>query len=309
MSDRGKTAIVMAGGAMRSAHGAGFLFALRNELKLKEPDMMIGSSGDAGNVLYYCADQFEEMKRVWIDLLTTTKFISMKRFWRIMDVDYLADECFSKLEPLDLARVRASPIQWFIPLTNYDTGITRYVSAKDQLNTLEVLRAAKAIPLVYGKRVSITNSRYIDGELGPTLEDHARFAVARGADRLLVLRHNSIWSLVSKTYGRLFASTVSEGLRRSIIHDMTKDSIHITVPEAKMILLVPKNFPYVIPRIITKLMWKRPSTVDFKMPSRSATKLPPFSSKMSPLKFFQWIRQSMYSNCVLAFLRGKSFVL
>ncbi|HEY4521376.1 MAG TPA: patatin-like phospholipase family protein [Candidatus Paceibacterota bacterium] len=243
MSDRGKTAIVMAGGAMRSAHGAGFLFALRNELKLKEPDMMIGSSGDAGNVLYYCADQFEEMKRVWIDLLTTTKFISLKRFWRIMDVDYLVDECFSKLEPLDLARVRASPIQWFIPLTNYDTGITRYVSAKDQLNTLEVLRAAKAIPLVYGKRVSITNSRYIDGELGPTLEDHARFAVARGADRLLVLRHNSIWSLVSKTYGRLFASTVSEGLRRSIIHDMTKDSIHITVPEAKMILLVPKNLP------------------------------------------------------------------
>lgn len=245
MNQRGKTAIILAGGAMRSVHGAGFLYALRNELHLQEPDMMIGSSGDAGNVLYYCADQCEEMKRVWIELLTTTKFISLKRFWRIMDVDYLVDECFAKLEPLNLARVASSRIQWLVPLTDYDTGITRYIGAKDNLNALEVLRAAKAIPLFYRRRISLAPSRYIDGELGPTLEDHVRFAIAQGADRLVVMRHNSLWSRLSKLYSRLYASTVSEGLRRSIIHDMMKDSLHITLPEgkAKMILLIPKNLP------------------------------------------------------------------
>lgn len=239
----GKTAIIMAGGAMRSVHGAGFLYAWRNELHMPKPDMVIGSSGDAGNALYYCADQCEEMKRVWIEWLTTTKFISFKRFWRIMDVDYLIDEVFTEREPLNLSRVMSSSIEWRVPITDFDTGITRYVSAKDNLNPLEVLRAAKAIPLLYGKRVSIAPGRYIDGELGPTLEDHVRFAIAQGANRLVVLRHNSLWSRLSKFYGRLYASRVSQGLRRSIIHDMTKDSIHITIPEAKMILLVPKNLP------------------------------------------------------------------
>lgn len=243
MNQQGKTAIIMAGGAMRSVHGAGFLYALRNELHLREPDMMIGSSGDAGNILYYCAGQCEEMKRVWIEWLTTTKFISFKRFWRIMDVDYLVDDVFSKREPLDVGRVASSFIEWRIPITDFDTGITRYVAAKDNLNPFEVLRAAKAIPLLYRRKVSIAPARYIDGELGPTLEDHVRFAIAQGVDRLIVLRHNSLWSRISKFYGRLYASRVSEGLRRSIIHDMTKDSIHITVSDAQMILLVPKNLP------------------------------------------------------------------
>ena len=243
MNTNGKTAIIMAGGAMRSVHGAGFLYALRRDLKLREPDIMIGSSGDAANMLYYCADQCEALKRVWIEWLTTSAFISFKRFWRIMDIDYLVDEVFSTLEPLDLARVASSTVEWHVPITDFHTGITRYVTAKDELNTLEVLRAAKAIPLFYGKRVPIGSSEYIDGELGPTLEDHVRYALARGADRLVVIRHNSPWSRLSKWYGRLYASSVPGGLRRSIMHDMAKDSVHISVPEANMILLVPKDLP------------------------------------------------------------------
>lgn len=243
MSENGKTAIVMTGGAMKSVHGAGFLYALRILLDIPRPNIMVGSSGDAGNTLYYCADQCEEMRRIWVNALTTRDFISFRRFWRIMNVDYLVDQVCKKLEPLDVTRVLSSSTRWYIPITDFDSGTTRYVGAEDRMDPFEVLRAAKALPLFYGRRVRLAHARYLDGELGPTLQDHVDFAVARGAKRILVIRHNSLWSKLSRIYGRLYAATVSSGLRRSLIHDMTMDSVHITEPSAKLIVVVPKRLP------------------------------------------------------------------
>ena len=40
---------------MRSAHGAGFLYALAMRLGITAPDVMVGSSDDAGNVPYFSA--------------------------------------------------------------------------------------------------------------------------------------------------------------------------------------------------------------------------------------------------------------
>src|SRR2546430_2459745 len=105
---------------------------------VSKPDIMIASSGDAGNTFYYCADQCERMKNVWFERLSTPKFISLWRFWRVMDVDYLIDVVFKQQEPLDVERVRSSAIQWFIPLKNFDTGETKYVCAADQFDPLEI---------------------------------------------------------------------------------------------------------------------------------------------------------------------------
>ena len=95
MDNVGKTAIICAGGGMRSAHGGGFLYALGTQLNIR-PDIIVASSGNAGNAIYFCAEQFDDLKNIWLERLSTSKFISFLRPFRVMDIDYLVDEVFKK---------------------------------------------------------------------------------------------------------------------------------------------------------------------------------------------------------------------
>ena len=228
---------------MRSAHGAGFLYALATELNITRPDIMIASSGDAGGTLYFCTSQYSGMRRIWLDLLSTRKFISLLRFWRIMDVDYLIDVVFKKQEPLDTERLQGTPIGWFIPLSDYDTGATRYVGAKDHLDPFEVLRAAKAIPVLFGKRVPLSHRRYIDGELGPILQDHVRHALAQGAQNILIINHVTPWEGTKKIAMQLYTSVIPGGMRDAIFRDISTDTHHFSAPYANVLFVSPEQLP------------------------------------------------------------------
>lgn len=243
MNERGKTAIILAGSGARSAHGGGFLYALAKEIGITKPDIMIGSSGDSGNVFYFSAGQYEEMRRIFEELISTWRFISPLRFWRVMDVDYLVDTVFRKQAPLDVAKVLSSPIRWFIPITDFDTGIPRYVSADDRLDLFEILRATEAAPIFFGKKIPIFGKRYIDGELGPTVEDHVKKALEQGAERLLVINHTGSWSTFQKILTETYALATPRSMREAIVRDIHSDATHITLPDKKMIIVSPQNLP------------------------------------------------------------------
>ena len=228
---------------MRSSHGAGFLYALATKLKITSPDIMIGSSGDAGNVMYFSASQYESMKRIWTQLLSTPKFISFLRPWRIMDIDYLVDTVFKKEDPLDVDRLASTSIKWFVPIEDFDTGRTRYASAIDALDPFEVLRATTAMPVAYGKKVRIANKRYVDGELGPTLQDHITHALRQGAKRILVINHTTPFDLISRAVLEGYAAHIPQGMRDAIIRDISTDVFQMTAPGAQVIVVVPQSLP------------------------------------------------------------------
>ena len=228
---------------MRSAHGAGFLYALATDLGITAPDIMIASSGDAGSTLYFCAGQYHGIRRIWLDLLSTRRFISLLRFWRIMDIDYLIDVVFKEQEPLDTERLQRTLIKWFIPLSDYDTGATCYVGIKDNLDPFEVLRAAKAIPVLFGKRILLSHRRYIDGELGPILQDHVRHALAQGVQNILILNHVTPWEGTKKIAMRLYTSVIPGGMRDAIIRDISTDTHHFSAPHANVLFVSPEKLP------------------------------------------------------------------
>jgi hypothetical protein len=240
---REKTAVILTGSAMRSAHGAGFLYALATELGITQPDIMIGSSGNAGNVLYYCAGEYEQMKRIWTEILWTPKFISLWRFWRMMNVDYLIDTVFKRLEPLDTEKLKATPIQWHIPVSDFDTGKTRYVSANDNVDPFELLRAAKAIPILFGKKVSLAYGRYIDGELGPILQDHVEHALSLGAKNIVIVNHCLGWTREGAIPVRLYARITPPGMHDAIIRDISTDVTAYSAPHANILLVSPGSLP------------------------------------------------------------------
>ena len=187
----GKTAIILVGGGMRCAHGSGFLYALATKLHTRAPDIMIGASGDAGNVAYFCAGQSEENRHIWRDLLSTSKFISFWRFSRIMDIDYLIDTVFKQQAPLNTTDLIGSTIQWRIPVTDAETQAVRYVGVEDKLNIFETLRASKAIPFLYRKKVRLGDRFYIDGAYKSTAEQHIAHARSLGAERIVIVQHHA----------------------------------------------------------------------------------------------------------------------
>jgi predicted patatin/cPLA2 family phospholipase len=239
MADRPKVALILVGGGMRSSHGAGFLHALGKELKLTSPDTIIASSGNAGNSLYYIAGQYDFIKRIWTELLATPKFISFLRIWRIMDIDYLIDQVFKKQAPMDIGAVQRSPIEYCIPVTNAQTGTTRYVTKQDTVDLFEVLRAAKAMPFFYGKKVVLPWGQYIDGELGPTAADHVAHALEQGADNIVLIDNSSPQTKTSDTIMRVYAHIAAKGLGDAVRRDISVSAVCLSASNKNIICLKP----------------------------------------------------------------------
>src|SRR3989344_4881632 len=243
MKEKGKTAIILVGVGARSTHGGGFLYALANDLGMKNSDIMIGSSGDSGNVLYFSAGQYEEMRRIFEEHLCSKKFLSPWRFWRMMDVDYLVDTIFRQLEPLDVEKVRSSNISWHIPITDYETGRPRYMSAHDDADIFEILRASEAIPLYYGKKIPLLGRQYVDGELGPRLEDHIKKAMKLGATKILLINHSSPWVGFKKAAVEVYSLLCTPGMREAIVRDIGEDVAHIESAYGNMLVVSPTELP------------------------------------------------------------------
>jgi predicted patatin/cPLA2 family phospholipase len=235
-----KTAIILIGGGMRSSHGAGFLYALATQFGITQPDIMIGSSGDAGNVAYFAAGQYESIKKIWCELLSTSDFISMWRLRKIMDIDYLVDTVFKKQEPLAIEQLRNSPIELFIPVTHARTGHCEYLTKDTQVDFFEILRATAAIPIFYGKQVSILGEKYVDGELTPTIVDHVKKALSAGATRILVITNKTPLTRFNTLETKIYTHFVSKGLREAVLREISTSVSCVTAPGATVLCVGPR---------------------------------------------------------------------
>ncbi len=186
-----KLAVVCAGGGTSCSYSGGSLSALAKEQGLLQPDFMIAASGSAGSALYYLTGQYESIHRTWTQHLCSPKFLSFKRMRRMMDIDYLVDTIIRKTEPLDLDKLARCHTRYFIAVRNITTGKGRYISCREQLDIHEVLRAAKALPFLYARKVKIGDELFADSAFTITKEHSVSKALELGATHILVLEINS----------------------------------------------------------------------------------------------------------------------
>lgn len=181
-----KLAIVTEGGGMKGSYSAGVLCALAEIYNLRDPDILVGSSGSTGSLAYYVAGQYDFLKIIWTNLLVNPKFLSLKRFYKIMDIDYLIDVIFKKEAKLDVYKITQSNSRLFISATENKTGKLKYFTNND--NILEALRASSALPVFYNKKVNIDNVEYIDGAISSPLKVNIDKAISEGAKKLIIIR-------------------------------------------------------------------------------------------------------------------------
>ncbi|MSU45498.1 MAG: hypothetical protein EXS47_02625 [Candidatus Zambryskibacteria bacterium] len=210
-----KIAIVTSEGGMSCAYSAGVILALVEKFNLVNPHVVVGSSGSTGTLAYYVAGQYESIKNIWENFMTSKRFISFTRFNKIVDMDYLVDDILKKCDVLDIEKIKSSKIKLFISATNIETGKPDYFSNQAEAGVFEALRASGATPVFYNRPVKIKDRTYIDGAIGAPLAINVEKAKQEGAEVIFVI-DNSNHSFVSNVVLRVYSLFTGKALREQI---------------------------------------------------------------------------------------------
>ena len=182
-----KIAIVGSGGGMRCAYSAGVILALVEKCGLTNPDIVVGGSGSTGTFAYFVAKQYDSIKNIWENLIPSKKFISLWRWDKLIDIDYLIDDIFKKKDILNTHKIKVSKIKLFISVINNSTGNLEYFNNKDDVDIYEVLRASNAMPIAYNRPVKINGNKYTDGAANVSLNVNIKKAIQEGAEIIIAI--------------------------------------------------------------------------------------------------------------------------
>ena len=165
-----KTALVLQGGTLRAVASCGAAAAL-NHMGLNNAfDSVYGNSSGASNAAYFIAGQSQLGYAIYLEEARTQKFLNLRRFRKMMDLDYFFDEVIQGSKPLDVAAVRRHPTPLYALSTVRDTGASVWFSSKDDsVGLITALKASSAVPVIYGRGVAVGEERYVDGFINESL--------------------------------------------------------------------------------------------------------------------------------------------
>jgi predicted patatin/cPLA2 family phospholipase len=158
-------ALVAQGGGMRGTYSIAALAALEQEGFTGRFADLYGTSAGALNSAYFVAGQAAAGVDIYVDYLSNERFINLRRVRRIIDIDYLIDEVLRKSVRLKTDRVEALPCRLHVGLTSVTTGLLDWVDVDRDTDIFEVMRATAALPVVFGREISVGGDRYVDGGL------------------------------------------------------------------------------------------------------------------------------------------------
>lgn len=219
-----KTALVVQGGGMRGTYSMAALMALEECGLGGAFDHVLGASAGAINGAYLLAEQAKMAVTVYLDDISNTKFVSFRRLWKVVDIDYLVDGVLKAHKALNVKRVMESRAEIHITLTDFSTGAGAVVTNRDRgLDLMEALRATAAMPILYNRPVTVNGREYIDGGLTDGIP--LKRAIDLGCtDILVVLTRDPSFRRVRPNFWlrlieRLFLSKYPELTRRAIFSE------------------------------------------------------------------------------------------
>lgn len=180
-----RLALVVEGGGLRGAFCAGVLAAW-DRLAPRRPDCIYATSAGAPSAAYLATGQIDLAIRLWENRTHASHLVSPLHWLEgrpLMDIDKLVD-CFRGRLALDVNRFGLSSTKVFIAVTNCRTASADYLRLTPD-NALEVLQATMALPLAYGRVVTIHGQPYIDGGVVDSIP--LERALERDFDRIVVV--------------------------------------------------------------------------------------------------------------------------
>ena len=172
---------------MRGAHTAGALVALSRHPGIHF-DVICASSAGACTAAFWVAEQHDRYERIWGNYLHDDRLIRYRHLITsgpVMNLPYLIYEVFVKHEPLDTAKILASPIDFFITATHCHTGNAHYFHNKQGIDVLNALHAGAAMPFAHPLPVWYGGEPYADGGIADSIPLNK--AIAEGCEEFVIV--------------------------------------------------------------------------------------------------------------------------
>lgn len=244
--NREPIAIITSGGGMKCAYSSGALYALAKVLGYKKPDIFVAASGSVGAMYYFLAGQHEEIHNAWTKYLPSPHFISYTPL-PSMKINYLIDTVFKNYMPLNLEAFNKTETKYFVPITDIESGESQFITNGTWFDPYEVMRAAKAIPILYNGHVRLGAHEYLDGDFSTSIVTLVEKALAEGAKRILLITNSTPPGRAGKMMLRAYAKLLHPGLRASFLKDLESPQ-EVTWPnDLKFVSLSPS---YSLPAVI-----------------------------------------------------------
>jgi len=161
--------LVLEGGAMRGMYTAGVLDVfMDNDIKI---DGIVGVSAGALFGINYCSKQRGRVIRYNKKYINDPRYMGLKSLLttgNIINKDFAYYELPSKLDVFDEETFEKSGIDFYLTITNVNTGKPEYVKIENSFEQIELFRATSAMPFV-SEMISIGNEKYLDGGISDSI--------------------------------------------------------------------------------------------------------------------------------------------
>ena len=180
-----KIGLVLEGGAMRGMFTAGVLDVLLDEQITVDGAVTVSAGALFG--INYPAKQRGRVLRYNLKYLHDKRYMGWHSLFttgNVVNKAFAFYELPFTLDPFDQATFAASQIDFWVTLTNIETGEPEYVKITDAFAQMEALRATSAMPMV-SRVVEIEGKKYLDGGISDSIPLDKTMAL--GYDKIIVI--------------------------------------------------------------------------------------------------------------------------
>ena len=242
--------LIICGGALRGTYGAGAVCAL-HALGLEDVfDVVIGLSTGSGIGAYYLAGHEQTLlgTTIYYDDCTHD-FVSMRPYPKA-DIDYL-ETVFRKAKKLDTGAIQRHRSQFFVGVTDWQTGEHSIINAKEaNPDMITAIKASMAIAPLYRKPVLVNGRQYVDGSISRMLPIDLIEQFSPTDILVIANRPESEWvqkmtSLKVQAIKHILGIGMPERVQRAILamNDMQEKDAQLfaRLPMNKEIVFAPRN--------------------------------------------------------------------
>ena len=159
-----RSALVICGGAMRGAYGAGVVVAFHRLGLANCFDVVVGISTGATIASYFLAGEEQTLLGTAIYYEECLDgFINFRR-WPIADADHIERVMRSGRKKLDIDAIRKHRSQFFVGTTDWENGEAHFLDVKcAEPEPLTAIKASFAITELYRRPVMVNGRNFTDG--------------------------------------------------------------------------------------------------------------------------------------------------
>ena len=164
-----KTLLILEGGGLRAIYTAGVLDCfLKNNIKV---DAVIGVSAGALFGINYLSKQQGRVIRYTLENANNKDYMGISSWIKtgnIMNKDFCFNKLIYETDPFDFKTFNKSKIEFYVTVTNVETGKAEYKRINDIEEDMEYLRASGSMPIV-SKIVKVNGKKYLDGGISDSV--------------------------------------------------------------------------------------------------------------------------------------------